>query len=100
MDDKNLELLEFHRVREIIAGYTSFPASRKLALDLACSTDFERITQLLKQSAEARGLLSKEREFSIGEIVDSRNDVQMAARRCQSQFEENLIRQAVHCNGC
>jgi dsDNA-specific endonuclease/ATPase MutS2 len=27
MDAKSLEMLEFHRVREIIAGYTSFPAS-------------------------------------------------------------------------
>ena len=32
MDAKSLEMLEFHRVREIIAGYTSFPASTALAL--------------------------------------------------------------------
>ena len=34
MDAKSLEMLEFHRVREIIAGYTSFPASQALALNL------------------------------------------------------------------
>jgi len=80
MDDKSLEMLEFHRIREIIAGFTSFPASQKLALNLSCSTDYERISLHLRQSAEARELLSQEGEFATGEVTDSREEVRMAAR--------------------
>jgi DNA mismatch repair protein MutS2 len=80
LDEKSLEMLEFHRVKEIIAGFTSFPASRKLALDLPCSTDYSRISLLLGQSAEARRLLLQEGEFPTGDIVDSREEVRMAAR--------------------
>ena len=80
LDEKSLEMLEFHRIREIIAGFTSFPASEKLALSLPCSTDYQQISLLLGQSAEARNLLSREGEFSTGSIVDSREEVRMAAR--------------------
>lgn len=80
MDEKSLEMLELHRIKEIIAGFTSFPASQKLAFDLPCSTDYGRISLLLGQSAEARNLLSREGEFSTGSIVDSREEVSMAAR--------------------
>ena len=80
MDEKSLEMLEFHRIKDIIAGFTSFPASQKLALDLPCLTDHERISLLLGQSAEARNLLTREAEFSTGSIVDSREEVRMAAR--------------------
>jgi len=80
VDDKSLEMLEFHRIREIIAGFTSFPASQQLALNLTCSTDYEWITRRLSQSAEARELLSQDGDFSIGEVIDSREEVRMATR--------------------
>jgi len=80
MDDKSLELLEFHRVREILAGYTFFSASHDLASNLQPLTDVEQISLLLRQSAEARHLLSLEPSFSIGDIVDVREVVMMAAR--------------------
>jgi DNA mismatch repair protein MutS2 len=80
LDEKSLEMLEFHRIKEIIAGFTSFPASQKLALNLPCSTDYGRISLLLGQSTEARDLLAREAEFSTGNIVDSREEVRMAAR--------------------
>jgi len=80
LDEKSLEMLEFHRVKEIIAGFTSFPASQKLALGLPCSNDYSRISLLLGQSTEARKLLTNEGEFSTGDVVDSREEVRMAAR--------------------
>ena len=80
LDDKSLEMLEFHRIREIIAGFASFPASQQLALKLSYSTNYEWISRHLRQSAEARALLSQEGEFSTGEVTDSREEVRMAAR--------------------
>ncbi len=80
MDDKSLEMLEFPKVREILAGYTSFSASRQLALSLQPSSNSASISQLLKQSAEARHLLTLEPDFSIRGALDIREPVQMAAR--------------------
>jgi DNA mismatch repair protein MutS2 len=80
MDTKSLEMLEFHRVREIIAGYTSFPASQALALNLKPISDCEKINQLFKQSYEARQILAVEHDFHVGEIEDIREPVGLAAR--------------------
>ncbi|MFC1865051.1 endonuclease MutS2, partial [Chloroflexota bacterium] len=80
MDDKSLEILEFPRIKEILAGFTSFQASHELALDLQPLSDYEQVSLLLKQSAEARYLLSLEPGFSIGGVIDIREAVKMAAR--------------------
>ncbi|MBI2870027.1 MAG: endonuclease MutS2, partial [Chloroflexi bacterium] len=55
-------------------------ASRRLAQDLAPLADVERISTLLRQSAEARRLLEKEPGFSIGGIFDIRELAGLAAR--------------------
>ncbi len=44
MKDKSLEMLEFPRVKEILAGYTSFAISREMALALKPSTDIEQVS--------------------------------------------------------
>lgn len=80
MDDKSLEMLEFPQIREILAGFTSFSVSRELAINLQPISDYERVSLLLRQSAEARHFLSLEPDFSIGKVVDIREDVKMAAR--------------------
>ena len=80
MDDKSLEILEFPRIREILAGFTAFSASHKLAIDIQPLSDYEQISLLLGQSAEARHLLSLELDFSIGAVSDIREAVVLAAR--------------------
>ncbi len=80
MDSKSLEVLEFPQVREILAGFTSFSASRTLALNLQPLTDCEKVSLLLQQSAEARRFLSLEPDFPIGGVQDIRDEVRMAAR--------------------
>ncbi|HUW46811.1 MAG TPA: endonuclease MutS2 [Dehalococcoidia bacterium] len=80
MGDRDLALLEFHKIREILAGFTSFSASRELALDLTPLLDEEEVRLRLRQSAEARRLLSLSPDTHIGEIVDIREMVKMAAR--------------------
>ena len=80
LDNKTLEMLEFYRIQEILAGFTSFQASENLALNLQCFTNREHISLLLRQSGEARHLLTLEADFSTGEVVDTREEVIMAVR--------------------
>ena len=80
MKDKSLEMLEFPRVIEILAGYTGFAVSRDMALALKPSNNFEYVERMLKQSAEARHLLSIEPDFSIGGVYDIREAAVLAAR--------------------
>lgn len=79
MGDRDLELLEFHKIREILAGFTSFSASRELALNLVPLSDEEEVRLRLKESAEARRLLSLSPDTNIGEVADIREMVKMAA---------------------
>ncbi len=80
MDDNALEMLEFPRIREILADFTSFSVSRDLSINLQPSTHFDQVSLLLKQSAEARRLLSLRPDFSIGGACDIREPVMMAAK--------------------
>ena len=80
MDENSLEMLEFHRVREIVAGFTSFSASRELVMALRPLSDRDQISLLLKQSGEARRLLSLKPDFSIGGVLDVRGHAKMAAQ--------------------
>ena len=80
LDDRDLELLEFHKIREILAGFASFSASQQLARDLSPLSDEEAVCLLLRQSAEARRLLSLSPDLHIGEVLDIREVVRMAAR--------------------
>ncbi|HXY74882.1 MAG TPA: hypothetical protein VEH58_06125, partial [Dehalococcoidales bacterium] len=80
MDTKTLEMLEFHKVREIIASYTSFPASNDLAHKLMPSSNPEQVALWLKQSSEARILLATHPDFNIGVIADIREIAGLANR--------------------
>jgi DNA mismatch repair protein MutS2 len=79
LGDRDLGLLEFHKIREILAGFTSFSTSRELALNLTPLSDEEEVRLRLRQSAEARRLLSLSPDTHIGEVVDIREMVKMAA---------------------
>lgn len=80
MDKSSLEMLEFPRVRERLAAYTSFAAGRDLALNVQPTADIEWVKLLLKQSAEARRLLSVRPDFHISEAYDVRDDVIQAEK--------------------
>jgi len=75
LDNKSLELLEFPKVREILAGFTSFSAGRELALSLLPATDPAEISLRLEQAAEARQLLYSGTPFSLDGARDIRQAV-------------------------
>jgi DNA mismatch repair protein MutS2 len=80
VDQTSLELLEFPKVREILASFTSFSASKELALSLMPSAEPQLISLLLTQSAEARRFLALNPGASIGNIVDCRAEAEIASR--------------------
>ncbi|MBN1690518.1 MAG: endonuclease MutS2 [Dehalococcoidia bacterium] len=80
MDRSSIEMLEFPRVRERLASYTSFPAGRELALSLQPVSDADWVRLLLRQSAEARRLISIRPDFHIAEAYDVREDVMRAQK--------------------
>ena len=94
MDDKSLEMLEFPRIREILAGYTSFSASRELAIALKPQHDYEQISISLKQAAEASQLLSLDPGFTIGGVLDIRETAKMAA--LESVLESQSLLEIQH----
>ena len=65
---------------ERLADYTSFTAGRNLALALQPTADAEHVRLLLKQSAEARRLLSVRPDFHVGEAYDVREDAACAGK--------------------
>jgi DNA mismatch repair protein MutS2 len=73
-------MLEYPRVLTRLAGYTSFPAGRELALSLQPTSDAGHIQILLRQSSEARRLLSVRPDFHIGEAHDVREDAALAGK--------------------
>jgi len=73
-------MLEFPLVLKRLADYTSFGAGRELALTLQPTADAEHIRLLLRQSAEARRLLSVRPDFHIVEAHDVREDAARAGK--------------------
>jgi DNA mismatch repair protein MutS2 len=79
MDQKSLEMLEYPRIRDIIAGYAGFSGGRELAENLEPSKNAADIIRQFGLTAEARNLLAEDRGFSIGDVTDVRSKVRLAA---------------------
>jgi len=90
VNNKSLEMLEFPRIRKILAGFTAFSASRELALHIQPLADYDTASLLLRHSAEAIHLLSMEPGFSIGGVIDT-SEVAVAAARGKILEPQSLL---------
>jgi DNA mismatch repair protein MutS2 len=90
MDQKTHYTLEFDKVRQRLAEYTSFSAGRQLALDLLPTT--EQLTAVLwqTQTSEARDLLDSHSDITIGGARDVRRYADNALRDFTLRGEELL----------
>ncbi|MEW6716955.1 MAG: endonuclease MutS2 [Chloroflexota bacterium] len=75
MDAKTLDILEFQKVLDRLAGYTAFSASTEKARALLPTSDRETAKRLQAETSEARRLL----EISPGISVGGARDVREAA---------------------
>ncbi|HEU5089373.1 MAG TPA: endonuclease MutS2, partial [Roseiflexaceae bacterium] len=77
---QTIETLEFPKIRERLASYTAFSASRSLALALLPSTDPLLVQRGLRTTQEARRLLDDNPDVSVGGARDVRRAVGLAQR--------------------
>jgi DNA mismatch repair protein MutS2 len=79
LTDQTFITLEFPKVREKLARYTSFSASRELAQTLLPSTHEPEVIQRIQQTSEARRFINTDPDASIGGAHDVREQVHHAA---------------------
>ena len=77
---QTLETLEFPKIREQLARYTAFSASRERALELQPSTIRADIQRALDLTSEVRALLVAMPDSSVGGVRDVRRAANHAAR--------------------
>lgn len=58
MNEQTLSKLEFHKVKEQVAGLTVSPAGRKLAEAMTPSSEYARVSAWLQETEEAANLLT------------------------------------------
>jgi len=80
MDEKTLQILEFPKILERLAGYTAFGASAEMALNLRPTADIEEARLRQALTAEAIALLTTHPDLTIGGARDVREQVELAAR--------------------
>ncbi|MDQ3703809.1 MAG: Smr/MutS family protein [Chloroflexota bacterium] len=78
MNDKSLHTLEFHKVRERLASYTSFSAGKTAALELVPLTDITHVRRNQRITTEAVRLLSLRPDVTLGGARDIREMVRRA----------------------
>jgi DNA mismatch repair protein MutS2 len=79
LNDKTLQTLEFNKVRERLAAYSSFSLGRERAITLAPSTKVEEARRAQQITTEAVQLLSVRPEVTIGSARDVRELVRRAS---------------------
>lgn len=90
MNEKTLAVLEFPKVRAALAGFTSFSASKELALKTRPTRDIELARQWLRETTEARTMLASSLDFSLGGLQDIRPQCNLARHGAVLTAEELL----------
>ncbi len=79
MDARTLRVLEFDKVRERLAGHTSFSLGRQRALDLTPTDDIRQAIVWQAETREARRLLDEKSDVHLGGVHDLRPLVEQAS---------------------
>jgi DNA mismatch repair protein MutS2 len=79
MDSKTLNVLEYPKILEKLAGYCDFSASMELARQLEPTDSYDLAQTRIAETTEARKLLSVQ-DVSIGASHDIRHSADLAAR--------------------
>ncbi len=100
MDAHTLELLEFHKVRELLAGYGACSLGKELALQLEPMTDAERIRADIGLVSEMTTALGQGHTPPFGGLHDIRLVVRRAAIGAQLTVEQLLeVADTLNCTG-
>ncbi len=100
MDAHTLELLEFHKVRELLAGHGACSLGKELALQLEPMTDPERIRDEIAFVTEMTAALGQGHAPPFGGLHDVRLVVRRAAIGAQLTAEQLLeVADTLNCTG-
>jgi DNA mismatch repair protein MutS2 len=94
LDQKSLTILEFDKVRELVAGYTSFSGGRELALTMQPTTELEQAREWQAETREAASLFESDSGVTIGGARDVRRAADNALRGFTLPPEDFLAIQA------
>jgi DNA mismatch repair protein MutS2 len=90
MNEKYLTTLEYDKIIRQLAEHTSFSAGRDLALNLRPSADPEDVQRRIRETTEAKALLSTRTDVSVRGARDVRPTAQRAALGAVLQPSELL----------
>src|SRR5271166_5401073 len=100
MDSHTLELLEFGKVRELLAGYAASSLGKELARGLEPSTDADAIRAELALVSEMVDALGQNQAPPFGGLHDVRLVVRRAAIGAQLTIEQLLeVADTLGCTG-
>ena len=94
LDQKSLTILEFDKIREIVAGYTSFGAGRDLALAMQPTIEQEQAEEWQAETREAVSLFEADSGVTIGGARDVRRAADNALRGFTLPADDFLAIQA------
>ena len=73
MYNKSLEILEFDKIKNVLANFAKFPQSRQMCFDLQPFDDFEQIQIQLKLTQEAKKILDLPKETPVEHVSVIKN---------------------------
>ena len=79
MDARTLRVLEFDKIRDRLAGHTSFSLGRERALALTPTDDIRQALVWQAETREARRLLDEKSDVHLGGVHDLRPFVEQAS---------------------
>jgi len=79
MDEKTLQTLEYHKILQRVAEYTSFQPSIEKTIALRPTSDLAAAQNLQSETREAVQLLVTHPEFTIGGARDCREQIDLAS---------------------
>jgi len=79
MNERTLRVLEYYKVLDRLANYTSFSAGHELVMELRPVTDRDEVQKRLDITAEARDLLELRPDATLGGAREIRGAVKAAA---------------------
>lgn len=80
MDTKTLQILEYDKILERLASYTSFNVSAEKVHNLHPTTDIDEARRLLAETSQAVELFSIHTNISIGGARDVRESLELTTR--------------------
>jgi len=90
MNEKALYILEFNKIREILASLAATEGAKELALHLKPSSDIDKVRKMQQRTTDAKALVGIKGQPSFGDIRDIRAAVERAEKDAVLSMRELL----------